>query len=78
MKKFNTLSEAMNTLKSKGYNLEFNLAHGCIYCIGKALNFHPYELNIIEVYKGGQKENAVVYSVESQEHGIKGILVNSF
>lgn len=78
LKKFYTLSEAQFFLQEMGYTDRFNLYNGYLHCIDKALNFRPHELEITEVYSGNQDDNAILYAIESAEHGLKGLLVNSF
>ena len=77
MQKFDTLSDAILALKSEGYIHECTFSNGGIYCSEKDLNFHPHELKISEMYSGKGNENAVVYTIESPEHGIKGLLINN-
>ncbi|HYE55283.1 MAG TPA: phosphoribosylpyrophosphate synthetase [Chitinophagaceae bacterium] len=77
---YDTVSEAVNGLKQRGYNIDFNLQYDCIHCsqTGKLL---PSEFEITEVhrYEGASDpaDEAVVYAIESK-HGEKGVLVNGF
>ena len=76
LKKFYTLSEAQYFLQGMGYIHKFNLCNGYLHCSERELNFRPHELEITEVYSGNQDDNAILYAVESAEHGLKGLLVH--
>lgn len=81
MKSYNTLSEIVSSLKSRGYNIDFNLgfngiaAHQCSSLLARE------KFQITEVYRfEGEIDPAdevVVYAIESIE-GLKGILVNGY
>jgi len=77
---YDTVSEAVNGLKQRGYGIDFNLQYDCIVCnhTGKLA---PDEFIITEVHRyEGQSDpadEAVVYAIESR-HGEKGVLVNGF
>jgi hypothetical protein len=77
---YDTVSEAVNGLKKRGYSVDFNLQEDCIHCdpTGKLT---PDEFIITEVHRyEGQSDpadEAVVYAIESK-HGENGVLVNGF
>jgi hypothetical protein len=78
---YDTVSEAVNGLKKRGYNIDFNLQYDCIACHKTSLRLPPDEFEITEVhrYEGNSDpaDEAVVYAIESR-HGEKGVLVNGF
>jgi hypothetical protein len=78
---YDTVSEAVNGLKTRGYDIDFNLEYDCIYCPKKPLRLSPDEFEIAEVYRfegnSDPADEAIVYAIESK-HGHKGILVNGF
>jgi hypothetical protein len=78
---YDTVSEAVNGLKKRGYNIDFNLRYDCIACDRTQLKLPPEEFEITEVhrYEGNTDpaDEAVVYAIESK-HGEKGVLVNGF
>jgi hypothetical protein len=77
---YDTVSEAVNGLKQRGYTIDFNPLHDCIECVHTG-RLTPDEFEITEVhrYEGNSDpaDEAVVYAIESR-HGQKGVLVNGF
>jgi hypothetical protein len=76
---YDTVTEAVNGLKRRGYTIDFNLKENCIVCHeGK---FNPDEFEIMEVYRfegnTDPADEAIVYGISSV-NGMKGILVNGF
>ena len=78
---YDTVSEAVNGLKKRGYTTDFNLDFDCIKSPGTPHSLKPSEFEITEVYRfegdSDPGDEAVVYAIESR-HGEKGILVNGF
>ncbi len=76
---YETVSEAVNGLKKRGFNLDFNLSENCIICNDQ--QYDPEDFEITEVYRfegeTDPADEAVVYAVESKK-GDKGILVNGY
>src|SRR5690606_34408634 len=73
---YETVSKAINTLKEKGFTMDFNLKENCIICEhGK---FEDDEFEVVEVYRyeglSDPADEATVYGIESK-NGIKGVLV---
>ena len=79
MPAYDTVSQAVNELKQRGYTLDFNLQGDCLECQGQ--NFSPKEFEITEFHRfegdSDPADEAVVYAIESR-NGIKGVLVNAF
>jgi hypothetical protein len=76
---YNTVTEAIDILRQKGYSLDFNLDENRIAChIG---NFGPEDFEIREVhrYEGASDpgDEATVYGIESSS-GARGILVTGY
>ena len=76
---YDTLSEAVNGLNKRGYELDFNLQENCLICHDDKFNVDDFE--IVEVYRfegnSDPSDEAVVYAIESI-NGLKGILVNGY
>ncbi|MEO8086936.1 MAG: hypothetical protein ABI763_08960 [Bacteroidota bacterium] len=76
---YETVSEAINELRKRGYTLDFNLEENCITCHPE--KFIAYEFEIMEVYRyegeSDPADEATVYGIESK-NGKKGILVNGY
>jgi len=78
---YDTVSEAVNGLKKRGYTIDYNLNFDCITCNDAPAPLKPSEFEIAEVYRfegeSDPADEAVVYAIESR-HGQKGVLVNGF
>ena len=73
---YETVVEAINELRKKGYTHDFNLEINCLVCgIGK---FTDEEFDVEEVYRyegmSDPGDEATVYGIASKT-GVKGILV---
>lgn len=78
---YDTVSEAVNGLKQRGFTIDFNLEEDRISCQKTPVALRPSEFEITEVYRfegdSNPDDEAVVYAIESR-HGLKGVLVNGF
>jgi len=78
---YDTVSEAINGLKQRGYTLDFNLQKDHVACKTLPLALQPDEFEITEAYRFEGESNpddeAIVYAIESK-HGHKGVLLNGF
>lgn len=78
---YQTLSEATNGLRERGFTLDFNLKENCIHCHTKDLRLSPAEFEVVEVYRfegmSNPDDNSIVYAIESAD-GLKGVLVNAY
>jgi hypothetical protein len=78
---YDTVSEAVDGLKKRGYSVDFNLGFDHIHCHEASLSLKPSEFEISEVYRfegsSDPADEAVVYAIESRK-GEKGVLVSGF
>jgi hypothetical protein len=78
---YDTVAEAVNGLKQRGFTIDFNLEQDKISCEKTPVSLRPSEFEITEVYRfegnSDPADEAVVYAIESK-HGQKGVLVNGF
>jgi hypothetical protein len=76
---YDTITAAVNGLKQRGFNLDFNLAENCIICHEE--KFNPEDFEIVEVYRfegnTDPADEAVVYAIASK-NGLKGVLVSGY
>ncbi len=76
---YDTVSEAVNGLKSRGFGVDFNLLENCLVCHSDKFDVNDFE--IVEVYRfegnSDPSDEAIVYAIESV-NGIKGILVSGY
>jgi hypothetical protein len=79
MHTYDTLSQATNGLKKRGFTVDFNLKENCLVCNTGKYDVDDFE--IVEVYRfegeSNPSDSAVVYAVESKD-GTKGVLVTGY
>ncbi len=80
MQEMETLSEAIAHLRTEGYSEDFNLQHdSIIWTIGNKKMLHDeFVIDKFFRFEGNSDpaDEATVYAISSNKHGIKGILVN--
>jgi hypothetical protein len=78
---YDTVAQAVNGLKQRGYIIDFNLDNDSITCKTTPVTLSPAEFEITEVYRyegeSDPADEAIVYAIESK-HGHKGVLVNGY
>jgi hypothetical protein len=76
---YDTVSDAVKGLKSRGYTTDFNLKENCLICHEDKFDVDDFE--IVEFYRfegnSDPADEAVVYAIESNK-GHKGVLVNGY
>jgi hypothetical protein len=81
MKNMDTLSEAINMLKAKGYVNDFNLHPDWIECPVLNIKFKPEEFHVDEMHRfegmSNPDDNAVLFAISSSD-GQKGLLVDAY
>ena len=79
MPAYDTVSQAVNGLKERGYTLDFNLKSNSLECVGQKFNANDFEITEFHRFEGNSDpgDEAVVYAIESK-NGMKGVLVNAF
>lgn len=77
-----TVSEVLNDLKSKGYDVDFNLDDNCLICHSNALKIYPDDFVIDKHYRfegmSDPADEAIVYAISSAKHNVKGTLVDGY
>lgn len=76
---YDTITEAVNGLRKRGYELDFNLEENCLVCHDDRLNIEDFEITELHRFEGDTdpSDQAVVYAVESND-GKKRILVSGY
>jgi len=81
MKSFQTLIDALEDVKSRGYTEDFSVEPSCLYCGDLDLRLYPEEFHIDEVYRfeedSNPEDSAVLYAISSST-GVKGTLVDGY
>ncbi len=82
MHNYDTVSTTLNSLKERGFTKDFNIAFDKIICSETNECLNPAEFEITEIYRfegeSNPSDEAVVYTIESIDGKMKGILVNAF
>ena len=79
MYSYDTVSEAVNGLKNRGFDLDLNLKENCLVCEGHRFSVADFEIVEVHRFEGNTDpaDEAVVYAVESV-NGAKGVLVSGY
>lgn len=81
---YDTVTEAIRDLKSRGYTEDLNIPENddCIICGNSNHILSPDEFEIDETYRfegdTDPGDEMIVFAISSEKHGIRGILVNAF
>lgn len=82
MAAYDTLSEALNELKARGYNIDFNLAFDHLKCASTGILLNPSQFEITEHYRfegmNDPDDSSVLYAIESLDGKMKGVLVSAY
>ncbi len=82
MQNYETVVDAINGLKARGYTLDFNLAFDKIKCAQTGECLNPSQFEITETYRFEGETNPsdedVVYAIESKDEKTKGVLTSAF
>lgn len=78
---YDTLLDAINGLKAKGYTYDFNLKENRIHCTAADRELSPEEFDVTEVYRfegmTNPDDSSILYAIESHD-GLRGTLVNAY
>lgn len=82
MDNYETLSQAINFYKSKGYVEDFNLKQNCLECRNGEFTLLFDEFHIEEVIRfdinTDPGDQSILYVISSDKYKLKGLLVNSY
>jgi len=76
---YDTVSLAVNGLKTRGYTTDFNLDENCLVCQDGRYETGDFEIVEVHRFEGNTDpaDEAAVYAVESK-NGKKGVLVTGY
>lgn len=82
MKNYQSLAEALDDLRTRGYESDFGTETTCLYCGDLDLRLNPEEFHIDESYRfedddSSPEGSAVLYAISSST-GVKGTLVDGY
>jgi hypothetical protein len=79
MKHYESPDDALNDLRARGYEADFEPQSDCLYCSNLDLRLYEEEFHIDEVYHfktdSSADDNAVVYALTAPG-GLKGTIVD--
>ena len=82
MHQYDTVVAAINGLKERGYDLDFNIAFDKLICLQNDYCLNPGEFEITEVHRfegdTNPSDEDVVYAVASKDGKMKGIVTSAF
>jgi hypothetical protein len=82
MKDYQTMVDALNDLKARGFNLDFNLVKGSLHNTTNNITLHPRDFEIVELYRfegeSDPADNSILYALKSDKYDAKGVFVNAY
>ena len=79
---FDTLSEAIESLKTEGYNSDLNLQEKGVECKKLDKIISPSEFEVDQMYRfegmSSAGDNSVLYAISSEKYDLKGLLVDAY
>ena len=82
MNNYDTVTEALKDLNSKGYTINFNIAFDKIICQKTKICLNPHEFEITETHRfegdTNPSDEDIVYAVESRDGMMKGVITSAY
>lgn len=79
---YDTVVDAINGLRQRGYKIDFNIAFDKIICSENKYSLNPGDFEITEMYRfegnTDPSDEDVLYAVESKDGKLKGIISSAF
>ena len=81
MNNYDSFADALNDLRERGYNADFEPQSNCLYCDSLDIRLYEEEFHIDEVYHfeddANPDNNTVIYALTSPT-GVKGTIVDGY
>ena len=82
MEMYETLSEAINALRTQGYTEDFNLQSHCLECRVGEIQLFPHDFEIDKLFRffgpSDPDDESILYAISSAKYNLKGLLVNAY
>lgn len=82
MRQYDTLVDALNDLKQKGYTTDFNLVFDQLKCsaTGECLSPAQFEITDYIRFEGmtNPDDASILYLIEAKDHSMKGTLISAY
>ena len=79
---YDSLLQAIEELRKKGYTEDFNLKSNCLDCRDNTIQLHPHDFDIDKVFRfygpSDVDDESILYAISSENYALKGILVNGY
>lgn len=80
---YDTLSQATDDLKKRGFDLDFNQKGDSLECTqDRSLRLRPEDFEIVEFHRfegpSNPSDMSVVYAIESKTKNAKGVLIDAY
>jgi hypothetical protein len=79
---YDTVVQALEDLKQRGYTLDFNIAFDKLQCSANGLCLNPAEFEVKETYRFEGETNPsdedIVYAIEAKAGGHRGVLTSAY
>lgn len=79
---YDTLSEAISSLRREGYVEDFNLRQDCLHCsrTGARLSGNDFKVDKFYRFEGASDpaDESILYAISSRQYNLKGVLVNGY
>ncbi|MFD2571438.1 phosphoribosylpyrophosphate synthetase [Spirosoma soli] len=81
MKTYDTVTEALEDLRKQGFTLDYNLKDNHLKCQQNAIELHPADFDIVDVYRfegmTDPGDETVIYAIDAK-NGQHGTLVDAY
>ncbi len=78
---FDSLLDALEGLRRRGYTEDFSLRPHCLACPARQIEINPETFSVDEYYRfegmSNPDDNSVIYAI-SADSGLKGILIDAY
>ena len=82
MENYETMTQAIEGLRKQGYTEDFNLKQNCIECRDGQFRIFHDGFHIDKAIRfdvdTDPADQAILYAISSDKHGLKGLLVNGY
>src|SRR2546423_11671697 len=79
---YDTLSEAITSLRREGYTEDFNLQPDCLHCSQANVRLFGSDFKVDKFYRfegpSDPADASILYAISSDQYDLKGILVNGY
>lgn len=79
---YENMVDALNDLKKRGFNTDFNIAFDNISCRETGVCLSPSQFEIVEHYRfegeTNPSDSSVIYAVQAADGSMKGTLISAY